>query len=312
LCGTFSAIVIALTSTALSAPQTYFGGPDESKNDLTLSNAARNNFLANLSSWGIEDLETLGGQINPTLAFSGTGITAATGFSNGVQSETAFSVSGKNFLLDTEGVDDWLQFSQPVTAFGAYLTQSGDGPSRPPISTPPNRFSFRLENTVTGTSKDVFIANLGPDWPFYNVVFVGVTDTEPFNRISFVESYDHDGILPDDLIAGFVAPLGKGDFNRDGVVNQLDVSEMLKALADLDTYQSVRHLSSDDLMTIADVNHDGTITNADIQAELIQIASGAGGIANVPEPLSSVLLMSGIFSMLGLAMMRNRRARGGV
>jgi hypothetical protein len=47
---------------------------------------------------------------------------------------------------------------------------------------------------------------LGPDWPFYNVIFFGVTDSQPFNRISFLESYDADGLLFDDLIAGTAVP----------------------------------------------------------------------------------------------------------
>ena len=66
------------------------------------------------------------------------------------------------------------------------------------------------------------IRTLGPNWPFYNVVFFGVTDTEPFNRVSLVESHDNDGILLDDLIAGMSVRGFAGDFNNDGSVDAAD------------------------------------------------------------------------------------------
>ena len=188
----------------------FFGGPDQSKLTLTQPGSAvtrlRNDFLTGFSSYGIEDLEDNAGQVNPTLSFPGTGLTATTGFSSGVNSQFAYSVSGLNFLWDTEGAADWVQFSAPITVFGAYIVQGGDGSSAPPTSTPPNELKFRLENTLLGTSKEVLVQNLGPDWPFYNVSFVGIMDTVPFNKISFLESYDHDGLLWDDLIAGFALP----------------------------------------------------------------------------------------------------------
>jgi hypothetical protein len=221
--------VVCAAGTGIATPgnatvTTYFGGPAASKLDLTNTNVARNAFLATLSSFGVENLEGLAGQQNPTLAFGATGVTAATGFSNGVNSQFAYSVSGTNFLWDTEGVNDWLQFSQPVTAFGSYIVQGGDGSSAPPVSTPPNKLTFRLENTAQGTSKDVVVSDLGPDWAFYNVVFAGVTDSDPFDRISLIESYDYDGLLWDDLIAGFLQPMTTGDFNADGLVDAADLT----------------------------------------------------------------------------------------
>ena len=201
----------------------HFGGPDVSKLNLVNASAARNSFLAALSVYGVEDLEDVEGQPNPTLAFTGTNITAQTGFANGVNSHMAYSVSGFNFMWDTDGVADWLQFSEPVTAFGSYIVQGGDGSSLPPVSAPPNRLTFTLQNTALGTSKEVVIHDLGPDWPFYNVIFVGVTDTEPFYRISFHESYDYDGLLWDDLIAGQVKQPIPGDFNGDDLVDATDL-----------------------------------------------------------------------------------------
>lgn len=190
----------------------YFGGPDESKLSMTNARAARDSFVATLASYGVEDLEALTGP-NPTLTFGTTGVTAATGFANGVNQMPFYAVSGSQFLWDKEGDADWLLFSRPVTAFGTYVVQGGDGPA--------NTVTVRIENTLTGTSKDI-VQTLGPSWATYNVLFFGVTDTAPFNRVSLIETHDNDGLLPDDLIAGYVVPSLAGDFNKNEVVDVAD------------------------------------------------------------------------------------------
>ncbi len=217
-----TAFVVVFSAATNAELVSYFGGPDESKLSLHQASSARENFLAALALSGVDNVESLSGA-NPTLTFGSTGITATSGFSNGVYSQFAYSVSGMKFIWDTEGVDDWLQFSEPITAFGSYVVQGGDGSSLPPTSAPTNTLKFRLENTLLGTSKEIEIRGLGPDWPFYNVIFVGVTDTQPFNRISFVESYDHDGLLWDDLVAGFVTPTLTADFDKDDAVTASDL-----------------------------------------------------------------------------------------
>jgi hypothetical protein len=85
------------------------------------------------------------------------------------------------------------------------------------------------------------------------------------------------------------AALG-GDFNRDGRVTNADVSEMLKALTDLDAYTASHDVLGADLMAIGDLNRDGTVTNGDIQPLLDLLANnGAGSIQSVPEPSGAVL-----------------------
>jgi hypothetical protein len=212
-----SAFVVVGMSAANAEVVPYFGGPDSSKLALNAASGARNAFLATLNSYGVEDLEDLSGA-NPTLTFGSTAITAGTGFSSGVNSAFQYSVSGTKFLWDTEGENDWLEFSEPITAFGSYIVQGGDG-----VAAPTNTLKFRLQNSVTGTNKEVTIQDLGPGWPFYNVIFVGVTDTQPFDRISFSESYDYDGLLWDDLVAGFVTPALPGDFDKNDVVDANDL-----------------------------------------------------------------------------------------
>ena len=97
-----------------------------------------------------------------------------------------------------------------------------------------------------------------------------------------------------------------GDFSGDGQVNSsTDINLMLKALSDPSAYEQSHQLSDGDFLTIADVNHDGKITNADIQPLLDLIATNGGGsLAAVPEPASWLLVTIG---GLGLAGMLKRK-----
>ena len=277
-----SAAWAMVATTSHAAVATYFGGPASSKLDLTNPNVARNAFLATLSSYGVENLEGLAGQQNPTLTFGSTGVTAATGFSNGVNTQFAYSVSGTNFLWDADGASDWLQFSQPVTAFGSYIVQGGDGSSATPTSAPPNKLTFRIENSTLGTTKDVVIADLGPDWPFYNVIFVGITDSTPFDRISLVETYDYDGLLYDDLIAGNLQPAARGDFDGDGTVDD----------ADFTLWQNNFGASGSVPYTLGDGDGDGATTGSDFLIWQRQLPTPL--VQAVPEPAAVSLLAAAI------------------
>ena len=62
LASALSAAWATIATTSHAAVTTYFGGPAPSKLDLTNPNVARNAFLATLSSFGVENLESLGGQ----------------------------------------------------------------------------------------------------------------------------------------------------------------------------------------------------------------------------------------------------------
>jgi hypothetical protein len=262
----------------------YFGGPDNSKLTLSASSGARSAFLATLNTYGVEDLEDNSGA-NPTLTFGTTGITATTGFSNGVNSAFQYSVSGTRFLWDTEGVNDWLEFSEPVTAFGSYIVQGGDGSSAPPTSTPPNTLKFRLQNSVTGTDKEITIQDLGPNWQFFNVIFVGVTDTQPFDRISFIESYDYDGLLWDDLVAGFVTPSLTADFDKNDVVDN----------ADLDTWSDHYGEQGNGDFLDGDADGDGDTDGRDFLIWQRQFGQPlVGDITTVPEPSGLAATLAGL------------------
>ncbi len=88
-----------------------------------------------------------------------------------------------------------------------------------------------------------------------------------------------------------------GDFNFDQRVDADDIPAMLTALVDLNAFKSSHAISEADLVTLADLDNSGAVTNADIQPLLDSvIAQGSGAIAigNVPEPNGTILLALGL------------------
>jgi Dockerin type I domain len=85
-----------------------------------------------------------------------------------------------------------------------------------------------------------------------------------------------------------------GDFNQDNHVNVSDIPAMLTALTDLKAYQTAKSLTAANLLTVADVNKSGTVTNADAQALLTLLKSGGGSLSAVPEPATAWLGCVGI------------------
>jgi hypothetical protein len=71
-------------------------------------------------------------------------------------------------------------------------------------------------------------------------------------------------------------------------VNSADVSAMLTALADLNAFKTNHSLSAADLLAIGDVNHSGSVTNADLQSLLSLLTSGGGSGANTSQVSSSI------------------------
>ncbi len=97
-----------------------------------------------------------------------------------------------------------------------------------------------------------------------------------------------------------------GDWNVSGALDANDLAAMLTALTDLNTWKTSHSLSTDDVLNIGDVNLSGSITNADIQAELdALITGGFGSVSSVPEPSALVLLTIGGILLTA----RSRRCR---
>lgn len=194
-------VALLLSWTAAAEAQVTYFGQDDSNLDLTNSNAARNSFVASLGSFYEETYEGIGGEFNPTI-FVGTPYQANTTFAQ-VVSFGPLAVSPTKLLLEIgpQGPNDpvffdSMTFAQPITAFGTYIAQAGDGDA--------NEITLRLENTLLDSSKDVIVGTIGPQAPFGNVLFFGVTDTAPFNKVTLIESFDYDGILLDNTIVGVV------------------------------------------------------------------------------------------------------------
>ena len=59
-----------------------------------------------------------------------------------------------------------------------------------------------------------------------------------------------------------------------------------------------------DLLAIGDINGDGVVNNADLQALLNLLKSGGGSLAAVPEPSSLALTIFGAIAFLAVALMR--------
>jgi hypothetical protein len=88
-----------------------------------------------------------------------------------------------------------------------------------------------------------------------------------------------------------------GDFNRDGFVNSVDIGAMMSDLMNIPAYESATGLNGQQLLEIADVNGDGVMNNADVQALIDVVANetvaGGGSLAAVPEPASLSLFLAG-------------------
>jgi fibronectin-binding autotransporter adhesin len=80
-----------------------------------------------------------------------------------------------------------------------------------------------------------------------------------------------------------------GDFNRDGHVNAGDILAMEQALTDLPGYQNAHSLTSAQFLLVGDVNGDGVVNNADLQALITYLKNGGGSADPVPEPATGVL-----------------------
>jgi len=75
-----------------------------------------------------------------------------------------------------------------------------------------------------------------------------------------------------------------GDFNRDGHVDAADILPMMAALVNLHGYEQTNGLTNSQLLAIGDINGDGVVNNADLQALLNLLQSGGGSADPVPEP----------------------------
>jgi len=97
-------------------------------------------------------------------------------------------------------------------------------------------------------------------------------------------------------VAGILPAVSPGDLDRDGVMSSSDIDWMMGALADPTKFKTNTGLTSTDLLTEADLNHDGIFSNVDLQTLLTMLHSG-NGTSTVPEPGSLVLAVMAFFGI---------------
>ncbi len=142
------------------------------------------------------------------------------------------------------------------------------------------------------------------DWTALSGTFDSVTLPTMNGRIVWDSSHLYDtGALGGTL--SVLATYYAGDINRDSHVTVADVSALMTALSDLSNYQSSHSGMTDPqfFRDVADVNGDGQVNNADLQALISLVAngpdSGSGALTAVPEPATINMMLIG--AMAGLA-----------
>jgi Dockerin type I domain len=94
------------------------------------------------------------------------------------------------------------------------------------------------------------------------------------------------------LVKPAAAPtLIRGDLNLDGKVNGGDFADLAKALANLPGYEKEHHLNDQQALAVADVNGDGVISNADLQA-LINLIRNQPPPPPPPPPPQQVIVLT--------------------
>jgi hypothetical protein len=209
--------------------------------------------------------------INPntgTVAFPGTAPTATTYSDSPV-------VTGTGTTTLTLTVDFTTNRRNGVGATG-----NGDGTATP-LWLNAHQAMVTYANTVDPSSMTG--QTYAQDGNFYNII-----------QLYFSLGTMSEGGLEIDNIR-FVLP---GDFNQDGVVNAQDIPAAEAALVNLPAYEKQYNMSPYDMNLIGDVNGDGQVTNADLQALITGLKNGT--LNAVPEPASFLLLgLGGAFFLVG-------------
>jgi hypothetical protein len=180
--------VCAAAQVSRAAITTIFDRDDSSSFMFSYPNsqAAYNTFTSSLGFFGLSTIDAATPGANPTLSFHSTVVTATT---SSVNAGDLFGPPTANSVFN---------FSHYLTAFGLYVIQGGDGAND-------NLVKFRLTNTVANTFVDVPV-QVGPGWGFDNVFFFGITDSNPFNQVTIIESNIaaggdlFDGMLFDNIV----------------------------------------------------------------------------------------------------------------
>jgi hypothetical protein len=210
--------LIAMAEQSLALPTVIQGHDNNfgSVNPHPNSLAKFNQFVNSLNSYGVDDIEDQ----SPVVSFGSTGITATAagtaatlngGFGLDFSSLVELDSLPVEFGGTTDPVNTVFSFTQKITAFGLYIVQGGDMDSTPPIEPNHNNnpITFLLRDTANNLEQNV-VVQVGPDWGFYNVLFVGIQSPEfAFDQVQLLEAGDIvDGMLYDNIVAGNIPEPG--------------------------------------------------------------------------------------------------------
>ncbi|HEY2838165.1 MAG TPA: hypothetical protein VGJ26_03400 [Pirellulales bacterium] len=211
-------VLLSSVAPAMATPVVFFDHDERALASQPFPNttAARNSFLSQVATLGGTGYDqNLSSGIpnptaNPSFGFPGSTITASTtNFT--YQGVSSVAVNNANNgaaslgLIETEvaggtattALHNWIDFSQPINAFGVYLCQAGDVLGHP--------VTIVLENTATGSTEDV-VVNVGPNWQGFSIAYLGIIDTGfLFNQVTMTEDTDVDNNgVSDDLQDGII------------------------------------------------------------------------------------------------------------
>jgi hypothetical protein len=207
--------------------------------------------------------------------------------------------------VDTLYVADDTTHPAPMPAGGItkYSLVGGSWVSDGTVDANSNNYRG-LSGVVQGNNVTLFATRLGGSTATGGGQIVSLTDSTGYSGVfsgtpttlataASNEAFRGIGVLS---ITGL-----PGDVNLDGHVDAADIQPMLKALSDLNKFQTDNALSDYGVRSIADVNGDGQVTNADLQSLLIKLESGGGNTTPVSEPVGLALAAMGL---VGIAVAR--------
>lgn len=192
-------------ATAVQAQVTFFGEDLDPTSSMINSTTAESDFLSSLIGVGTEDFESFAdGQAGPIgLTFPGAGSATLDGTGNILDEASAccgrFAISGSKFWsVDVTSGSFFIDFTDPVAAFGFYGTDVGD-------------FAGQLSlELLTGTGTTVVevphsVEN-GIDPEGAAFFFGYINTTSPFTRVDFTASggYGNETFGFDDMTIGSV------------------------------------------------------------------------------------------------------------
>jgi hypothetical protein len=237
--------------------------------------------------------------LNEFLAYAGAAPVA-----DGVRIDDLIYQSGTDLSNPEAGFNSGLTWLPATLSVGGTYTQNGGGTLQLNLSDPTKYDVLHVTGNaaLNGTLNVTYAVgaatpHIGDSYRVLDVGSItGTFSTIQLPALSGGLAWDSSKLYTTGSISIFSGL--PGDFTQDGVVDIGDVSAMMGALVDLAGYQSSRGLSDLALVTFGDVDHDGQITNADLQAVLTELANGGEGtLSAVPEPASGTMFVIGLAAM---------------